>query len=131
MPDSFRCSFCPCGPPLSVTSSALSAGTRTVATVLAGMVTSFRNQSSARRQWTAIRHGIGLLGEYRDLHIERCNVIIGLLDQVAERVKVNRFEYAREGVGQAAATVGPRKIQLVVGRDGIMLPILGLKTNSR
>ena len=27
---------------------------------------------------------------------------------------------------QAAATVGPRKIQLVVGRDGIMLPIRGL-----
>jgi hypothetical protein len=28
---------------------------------------------------------------------------------------------------QAAATVGPRRIQLVVGRDGIMLPICGLK----
>ena len=28
---------------------------------------------------------------------------------------------------QAAETVGPRKIQLVVGRDGIMLPIRGLK----
>ncbi len=28
---------------------------------------------------------------------------------------------------QAATTVGPRKIQLVVGRDGIMLPILGQK----
>jgi hypothetical protein len=27
---------------------------------------------------------------------------------------------------QAAATVGPRRIQLVVGRDGIMLPIRGL-----
>ena len=42
------------------------------------------------------------------------------LSPVRHQVQANKLRFLLD---QAAATVGPRRVQLVVGRDGIMLPI--------
>lgn len=50
-------------------------------------------------------------------------VMAEALSPVRHQAQVNKLRFLLD---QAAATVGPRRIQLVAGRDGIMLPICDL-----